>query len=139
MIVADTNLVAYLLIEGERTSEVRRVWERDPDWRLPALWRSEFLNLLALAVRSGTLDRDGADHAWLRAVTIFGRREEHPPGSEVLDEALTSGLSAYDAQFVVVARTLGVPLVTSDREVLRARPDFALAPEDFAGGEDGPA
>lgn len=138
MIVADTNLVAYLLIEGERTGEVRHVWERDPDWRLPALWRSEFLNVLTLAARSGDLDRDRADRAWLRAITIFGRREEHPSGSAVLDEALTSALSAYDAQFVVVARTLGVPFVTADQRILRACPDLAMAPADFAGGKGAP-
>ena len=48
MIIADTNLVSYLLIEGERTVAVRRVHEKDPDWKLPTLWRSEFLNVFTV-------------------------------------------------------------------------------------------
>ena len=52
MIVADTNLVAYLLIEGDQTAAARRVWERDRDWILPPLWRSEYLNVLATLVRT---------------------------------------------------------------------------------------
>ena len=44
MIVVDTNLVSYLLIEGKRTVEARQVRQRDPDCVLPPLWRGEFLN-----------------------------------------------------------------------------------------------
>ena len=29
MIVADTNLVCYLLIEGERTAAARSAWQRE--------------------------------------------------------------------------------------------------------------
>lgn len=133
MITADTNLVAYLLIEGEHTEAARGVWKKDPDWRVPSLWRSEFLSVLVVAVRSGVLTREPAEEAWLRALTLFGRREEAPPGAAVIDEALTSGISAYDAHFVVVARRLGVPLVTGDRTILEACPDVATSPRAFAG------
>jgi len=47
---------------------------------------------------------------------------------------LRDGLSAYDAQFVVVAEDLGVALVTSDRRVLAARPDLAVSIEAFGAG-----
>ncbi|MGZ5446412.1 MAG: hypothetical protein ACXWLY_31220 [Thermoanaerobaculia bacterium] len=55
MIVADTNLVAYLLIEGDKTAAARAVWKKDSRWMLPTLWRSEFLNVLTTAVRSRVL------------------------------------------------------------------------------------
>ena len=51
MIVIDTNVVAYLLIEGERTSACRRAFAKDPEWCAPFLWRSEFRNVLTMHMR----------------------------------------------------------------------------------------
>jgi len=133
VIAADTNLIAYLLIEGDGTEDARSVWRADPDWRVPALWRSEFLSVLVTATRAGVLDRGLAEAAWLRALTVVGSREEEPAGKDVLNEALDSGISAYDAHFVVVARGLGVPLVTADREILEACPEVAVSPRAFTG------
>ena len=67
MIVADTNLVAYLLIEGEQTAHARAVWREDPAWKVPSLWRSELLNVLATSHRAGALTADEARLAWQRA------------------------------------------------------------------------
>jgi hypothetical protein len=49
MIVADTNLVAQLILELDLTEQAQRVYQRDPDWRLPELWRHEFLNVRELS------------------------------------------------------------------------------------------
>ena len=134
MIVADTNLISYLLIDGDRTEAARRAWRRDPDWRAPPLWRSEFLNVLAISVRAGILDPLAAERAWIAATSLMVGREAQPEGQAVLRTALRDGLSAYDAQFVVTAGQLGVALVTGDRRILRARPDLAVAIEDFGDG-----
>lgn len=131
MIIADTNLVSYLLIEGERTVAVRRVHEKDPDWKLPTLWRSEFLNVLTSAVNAFVLDRQQAFSTWWVAVDLFSGREIEPDGDRVLSLALERRISAYDAHFVAVADELGVPLVTGDRAVTRQCPDIAVAIEDF--------
>jgi predicted nucleic acid-binding protein len=50
----------------------------------------------------------------------------------VLTLATRSRCSAYDCEFVAVAQDLGVPLVTTDRQVLRAFPSVAVRPEAFA-------
>ena len=132
MIVADTNLISYLLIEGEQTEAARAVWGADPDWRMPPLWRAEFLMVLVLSTRAGVLDRDSALLAWRRATALFGACEIDPEGERVLAVALRDGLSAYDAQFVALAEDLGVYVVTADKGILRARPDLARAMGEFA-------
>jgi predicted nucleic acid-binding protein len=131
MIVADTNLVSYLLIEGDRTEVARRVWARDPVWVLPTLWRSEFLNVLATMVRVGRLEAKEARTAWRRARDVFRGSEAEPDGEGVLDAAIEYGISAYDAQFVVVAETLDVPLVTFDEALSVACPGAAQSAESF--------
>lgn len=134
MIVADTNLVAYLLIEGTHTATAKAVWEKDPHWMLPAIWRSEFLNVLTTAARAGVLTLEQAQHTWQVALTMFERSEVDPSGSDVLAEAAQRRLSAYDAQFAVAAIDLDVPLVTSDRRLLAACSDLAVAAEQFLSG-----
>lgn len=133
MIVADTNLVAYLLIEGTQTATAKAVWEKDPQWMLPTIWRSELLNVLTTSVRADVLTLEQAHETWHVALTIFGNSEIEPEGDDVLDQAAERNLSAYDAQFVVAASDLDVPLVTSDRRLLAACTDLAMNPEQFLG------
>jgi predicted nucleic acid-binding protein len=45
----------------------------------------------------------------------------------VLDLAASADCSAYDCEFVSLARALGVQLVTQDRQVLQAFPETAAA------------
>jgi predicted nucleic acid-binding protein len=66
---------------------------------------------------------------------MFGQNEVESSGDEVLETAAARNLSAYDAQFVVAATNLEVTLVTSDRRLLHACPDLAIAPEKFAGAD----
>jgi predicted nucleic acid-binding protein len=131
LIVADTNLIAYLLIEGERTEIARAVWAKDSRWMLPTLWRSEFLNVLTTTVRAGVLKLSDAQQIWQVALATFNQSEIEPSGDDVLEAAAERNLSAYDAQFVVAADNLDVPLVTSDRRLLESCPDLAIAPERF--------
>ena len=132
MIVADTNLIAYLLIEGDRTEAARAVWARDPVWSVPPLWRSELLNVLATAVRVELLSPDQAHGCWRAATETLRMEEVEPRGLEVLRTAMDRRISAYDAHFVVVAERLGVPLVTGDRRLVRGYPEGAVLIEDFA-------
>ncbi len=139
MIVADTNLVAYLLIEGERTTAAREVYQRDPDWILPPLWRSELLNVLVTSVRRQVLDSEQAFSVWHTASAMLVGAEHEPAAETVLAIAIDLGLSAYDAQFVAVARDTGARLVTGDRRICRAWPEGAISIESFgAGAESGP-
>lgn len=98
---------------------------------LPTIWRSEFLNVLTTAARAAVLTLQQAHETWHVALTIFGNSEIEPEGDDVLDRAAERNLSAYDAQFVVVAADLDVPLVASDRRLLAACADLAVNLEGF--------
>jgi len=135
VIVADTNLVSYLLIEGEQTEAVRQVWSKDSAWVLPPLWRSEFLNVLATAHRAKVVTQEQAMLAWQRARALLGASEVESLGENVLRIAIERGVSAYDAQFVAVAEQIGIPLVTADRRVCSRCPHVALSIEQFLTAE----
>ncbi|MBM4352778.1 MAG: type II toxin-antitoxin system VapC family toxin [Deltaproteobacteria bacterium] len=134
MIVVDTNVIAYLLIQGERTDAARAVWQRDPQWLAPPLWRSEFLNVLAVSVRAQVLSESDARKAWSSGLTVMGHREVEVSGSDVLAAAIKYRLSAYDAQFVVAAAVNGTRLVTGDRRIPAACPELSVELDDFVRG-----
>lgn len=126
MIVADTNLVAYLLLPGDQTAAARAAFARDPAWAAPLLWRSEFRNLLALYLRQGYLTLPKAIEIQRAAEELFAGREYAVSSEQVLPLAAKSGRSAYDCEFVAVALALSVPLVTSDAQILASFPEVAL-------------
>ena len=77
MIVADTNLIAHLLLPGEHTRDSERVYEKDPHWIAPLLWRSEFRNVLALYMQCEEMTLEVAWSWWilLRRLLCGNRRE----------------------------------------------------------------
>ncbi|SLM47170.1 conserved protein of unknown function [Nitrospira japonica] len=132
MIVADTNLLIYLYVQGQRTEESEAVLRRDAIWAAPLLWRSEFRNVLIGLVRNDVL-------ALNEAISMVDEVERWLDGHEysvisrnVLTLAEQSGCSAYDCEFVALAQDLRVPLVTADRHVLKAFPAVAISPSSFA-------
>lgn len=131
MIVVDVNVVAYLLIEGERTAESEAVLRVDREWAAPLLWRSEWRSVLAGYVRRGALDLPSAVARVEAAEALVQGREHLIDGRAVLELVAGSSCSAYDCEYVALARALGVPLVTADRQVLDAFPETAVAPKAF--------
>ena len=115
MIVADTNLIAYFLITGDRTPLADAAFEKDPDWVVPVLWRSEFRNVLALHVQQGLLTLERALEIGAEGEGLLEGSEYPVATPQVLHLAVTSRRSAYDCEFIALAREIGVPLVTSDR------------------------
>ena len=131
MIVADTNLISYLLIDGEKTDLARKVWTIDPKWAMPPLWRSEFLSVLVVAVRAGALKEEQAQILLRRSQVFMSAVEVEPDGERVFKLAVERNISAFDAQFVAVAEELEAPLVTADKRVLANCSDFAISLETF--------
>lgn len=131
MIVVDTNVIAYLLIEGERTAQARALWDIDPDWQVPALWRHEYLNVLATIVRQGGATLSEAAPLWRRAVDLLAASESEVDMLAALDLAVQHKISAYDAQYIVLARRLGTACVTEERQLLGAFPAIAVTIEMY--------
>lgn len=126
MIVADTNVIAYLRLPSPLTAAAEQLFAVDSIWAAPLLWRSEFRNVLAGAVKSRALSLESAAAIAREAEAQFNGREFSVDSAQVLMLASVSGCSSYDCEFVALARHLGVPLVTNDREVLKAFPTVAM-------------
>ncbi|NBU24974.1 MAG: PIN domain-containing protein [Gammaproteobacteria bacterium] len=126
MIVVDTNVIAYLYLPGERTADAEGLLQRDADWAAPLLWRSEFRNILAGGVRRGMLEYAAALEIQREAESLLAGAEHEVESRMVLELARDSGCTAYDCEFIALARTLGVKLVTMDAELLKTFPRQAM-------------
>ena len=126
MIVVDTDVMVSLLLGGEHGEEAARLFERDPEWAAPVILTSELRNVLLGYVRRGVLTADEARGMSEDAAAVLGGRTATVSDGETLDTALECDLSAYDAEFVVLARTLGVRLVTLDGGILSGAGDVAV-------------
>lgn len=131
MIVADTNLVAYLLLGGVKTPQARAVFQKDPVWAAPVLWRNEFRNVLAFYLRQKNLALADALQLISEARILFQGNEYEVESGQVLTLVSNSRCSAYDCEFVALARQLGIPLVTSDTQILSEFPDTAVSLDTF--------
>lgn len=127
MIVVDTNVIAYLWIPGVGTESAERLYRSDSEWCAPLLWRSELRNVLAVRLRRGLVTLDVAVRIVEAAQEQLRGREFEVPSDRVLQAVDGSRCSAYDCEFVTLARELGLPLYTSDRRILRDFSDVARA------------
>jgi predicted nucleic acid-binding protein len=125
VIVVDTSVIAYLYLTCEHTQAAEALLERDSDWVAPVLWRSELRNVLLGCVRHGRLTLEQATAIQTEAEDLMRGAEYEVDSREVLQLAESTACSAYDCEFVALARAVGVPLVTMDGCVLRAFPKIA--------------
>jgi len=131
LIVVDTNLVAYFFINGEHSDAAEKVFLKDPRWAAPLLWRSEFRSVLVKCLRKEFFGTDDAIQIMDEAESLLSGGEYAVASAEVLILAASSACSAYDAEFVLLARSLGVPLVTLDGALLESFPETAVSPARF--------
>ncbi|MEX1032790.1 MAG: type II toxin-antitoxin system VapC family toxin [Cellvibrionaceae bacterium] len=131
MIVADTNTIAYLYLPTEHTDDVVTLLHKDPHWIAPRLWRSEFRNILALYVRKNIIDLSAAMAMQAQAERQLADNEYTVSSTSVLTLANESGCSAYDCEFVSVAKSLSLKLITGDKKLVRAFPDVAMTAGDY--------
>ena len=133
MIVVDTNIICLRWLPATETNLAEALLERDPHWSTALLWRWEFRNALAGYVRRGSLTMAAARTICEQAETRMAQREFRAQLGHVFDLIAHSTCTAYDCEFVAVASEHGVPLITSDRQILREFPHIAVSLEKFLG------
>lgn len=131
MIVADSNLIAYLLIPGDKSELSEQVFLRDPEWSVPLICRSEMRNILTLYMRHEGMSLPQATRTMETAERLWGNREYAVSSDDVLELGFHHAVTAYDAEFVVLAKQLSVAFVTFDQALRKAVPSIAISAEDY--------
>lgn len=131
MIVVDTNVIAYLYLEGEHTKNVEAVLRHDPIWAAPILWRSEFRNVLAYYLRKKIINYQDILQIMMQAESLLEGNEYEVLSEEILPLVHESNCSAYDCEFVSVARKLNIPLITADKKILVEFPKDSISLSEF--------
>ena len=130
MIVSDTNLIVYLFITGDQTQLAQQVLNKDSQWIVPPLWQSEFRNVLAAYLRRG-MPLPQARRIMENALQTLEDRQVTPSAEGILELIAESACTAYDCEFVALAKQLNIKLVTADQQLLKQFPEHAISLEEF--------
>ena len=131
MIVADCNTNAYLYLPARYTNNVEKLLELEPVWAAPSLWRSELRNILALYMRQKIIDFETACKIQAEAESLVGSSEYNVDSLSVFTLAQHSGCSAYDCEFIALAKALNIKLVTEDKKLKKSFPDIAMSAKRY--------
>ena len=135
MIVVDTNIIGYLFLTSEKSTLTELAFQKDSLWAAPLLWRSEMRNVLALYLRKGFLSLENTHRIMEEATNLMMSKEYEVTSHQVLELVNISTCSAYDCEFVALARDLNVPLLSLDRQILKDFPDTSISLEAFVGAK----
>src|SRR3989304_1873414 len=106
MIVVDTKIIGYLYLTSDYSSLAEYALLKDPLWSAPILWRSELRNVLALYIRKEILSLAEAQGVMEEASRLMQDREYEVTSQQVLELVTMSSCSAYDCEFVALAKDL---------------------------------
>jgi predicted nucleic acid-binding protein len=87
--------------------------------------------VLALYIRQQILSLSQALAIQEEAEALMMDHEFSITSMQVLSLTDSSTCSAYDCEFVALAKQLSVKLVTEDKKILKEFPDIALSLDDF--------
>ena len=131
MIVADTNIISYLFLPTVYSERASQLYKKEIEWAAPSLWRSEFRNVLALYLRQNIITLAEALMIQEEAEALMTDQEFTVTSIQVLTLTHSSSCSAYDCEFVALAKQLDVKLVTQDKKILREFSEVAVSLDDF--------
>jgi len=131
MIVVDTNIISYFYITGEHSQLSEKLLTYDAEWAAPALWLSEFRNVLALYLRKNILNLDDIMSITHQAEKLLLESTYEVSSAQVLELVNNSRCSAYDCEFVALAKHLNTPLITTDKKILQEFPKIAMTVDAY--------
>ncbi len=131
MIVVDTNIIAYLYISGDKSSQAEQLLSFDSLWNAPILWRSEFRSVLSQYLRKGILSLDNILIIIQQAEKLLDDNEFKVSSAHIMQLINSSSCSAYDCEFVALAQYLDLPLITADKKILREFPKVAKSLDTY--------
>lgn len=126
MLLIDTNILVYLMMQGDRTHAAQQLYERDADWRSEGFVMVEFSNVLATCVRIKALAAEQAMKLLQDALVLLPVLTD-VTHAQALETATQFGISAYDARFIALAKQMRVKLVTEDTKLQAAVPSWTVS------------
>ncbi len=131
MIVVDSNIITARNLSSVLTSKAEQVEQKDSVWIVPILWRYEFQNILATAIKAKQITQEQALNVWQKVFDILIDNECEPSAGKVLDLVAKYGITAYDGQFIALAMEMGIPCVTEDQELHEKFLGVAISIDEF--------
>jgi predicted nucleic acid-binding protein len=131
VIIVDANVIIHFICETDQSGYAREVYKLDPDWIVPHHCEAEVLNSLVKMVRADMISTDEAVNAWYNAEILLKDAAQPCNGTDVLMVSTDNRITAYDAYYLILARSSGFKLITEDRELLKKFPSIAVSMADF--------
>ncbi len=131
MIVIDANILIYALIECDNSRLIPQLREKDADWRTTGLCLHETLNVLATYQRRGLLTLEQCRELLGNASLFISVAKCEVDMEASLVAAAKYGITGYDAQYVALAQSFAVPLITEDRKLRQAVPGVGISILEF--------
>jgi predicted nucleic acid-binding protein len=131
MIVVDSNIITARNLTSVLTTKAEQVEQKDAVWIVPVLWRYEFQNILATAIKAKQITPEYALDVWQRVAGILVENESEPSPAKVIDLVAQHGITAYNGQFTALAMEMGILCVTEDGELQSKFPRVAVSMDDF--------
>jgi predicted nucleic acid-binding protein len=131
VIVVDTKVICYRWMSSQNSAAAEAALAKDPHWIAPLLWRSEFRNIVALAIRKKAITIHAAQEIMREVEATFERSEFAVSSDAVLQLVARSNCTACDCEFVALADAERVQLVTADRQILHEFPEVAISLDKF--------
>jgi predicted nucleic acid-binding protein len=125
-VVVDSNVLLYFYLQSEYTKYAEALYEYNSNWVAPVLWRSEFRNVLAGYMRRNQITFDKACAIQTLAENLLTDSEFEVDSNVVLGLVRDSDCSAYDCEFIALAIQFNSRLVTMDKKLLRAFPNWSV-------------